>query len=354
MKKTWKQWMGAVLAAAMAVAVVGCGMDLSDNGDNNTPALPSLWERMGVNYADTSITSLDLITSPEFTFPSVVTIYMRIEDQFGAPAVTNPVFNQYNFVVSHGNIQNRVDMRTVPPPEYITGVTDKMYAIAIDSSGSMDGYFMDSTKIAAKNFVASAVAGGALCAIIDFDDDSRLVQPLTMDLSLLNDAIDSLEAEGNTAIGNALVEAAQQIGARPGMGAVVILTDGENTSGQEPAEAIPELLRFGLPVYTIGLGVSGDELDPAYDAAIVEPLREVAVETGGLAYFAVDPGADLGPIFSTILAQPLTQRDAWVLRTPITVPFSWNRNLAVMTTLYYQNIYGLHTAQDSGFIVPSL
>jgi uncharacterized protein YegL len=333
----------------LLISLAGCGVEVTDDEGAKT-AEPPIWQTAGVHYADTAITSLNLIVSPEFSSPTLVDIYARVEDQNGL-FVTVPRLNQYNFTIAQGTQRNFVDMTMVPYPDLIQNLENRMYAIAIDSSGSMLGPYMDATKVAAKAFAGAAVGTpGTTCAVIDFDDDARLVQKLTADVTALNPAIDGLVAEGNTAIGDALVISASQIGARPGRGAIVIMTDGANTAGRTTDEALTDILQYDLPVYAVGIGVSDNPSDTVhYNSTIVNQLATVTAATGGKAYFAPDPTVDLTSAFADILAQTPPLHDAYRLHSPLLM-FLPGQKIPLYTTVRYSNIYGTHEASSMAAI----
>lgn len=343
------RWALPATALALVFAVAGCGVEVTDDDNGNSAADTPTWQEGGVNYAETAIQSLSLIVSPEFSSPTLVDIYARVEDQNGL-FVSVPRLNQYNFTIAQGTRNNYVDMNRVPYPELIQNLENRMYVLAIDSSGSMFGSYMDATKVAAKGFAgAAAGTAGTSCAVVDFDDDARLVQKLTSDVTALNTAIDGLEASGLTAIGNALIMSATQIGARPGRGAIVLMTDGANTSGATPTEAMAAIKKFGLPVYVIGIGVSANPLSTLYNQEIVDQNLLIASETGGKAYFAPDPWADMTPAFADILAQVPPMHDAYLMHSPLLM-YLPGQPVYLNVGVMYQNVNGTHQATSSGTI----
>lgn len=72
-------------------------------------------------------------------------------------------------------------------------------ALVLDRSGSMEGEKIKNVKIGAKNYVNSTkTSQGDRNAIVGFESDYRIVQPLTGNRSKARDSIDTLIADGGT------------------------------------------------------------------------------------------------------------------------------------------------------------
>jgi Ca-activated chloride channel family protein len=150
-----------------------------------------------------------------------------------------------------------------------------------------------------------AVAGEALTQV-----------PLTVDYPVILAAVDNLQAgqlEDGTAIGSAIVTAANRLRDAPGRSRVVILlTDGENNRGSvDPRTAAQAAAAFDIRIYTIGVGTEGLAPVPVgkglfglryenrpvrIDEAL---LRDVASTTGGR-YFRARDAAALERIYEQI------------------------------------------------------
>jgi Ca-activated chloride channel family protein len=150
--------------------------------------------------------------------------------------------------------------------------------LAMDVSGSMCSTDVDPNRItvaqkAAIAFVQSQ-AGGAKIGLVAFAGVAGLQVPPTTDTDKLIEAIDKLSTARGTAIGSAILTAIDGIAAidptvapsgvdaesaqRPGYApdVIVLLTDGANTQGPEPATAAEAAAVRGVRVFTIGFGTT--------------------------------------------------------------------------------------------------
>ena len=151
--------------------------------------------------------------------------------------------------------------------------------IVIDRSGSMDGTPMSQALTAAKLLVDRAVLGQTRIGVTAFAGGvSNIVDMTLIDVeatrTAIKSAIDSIEAGGSTAIGDAAAEALNKVQATrtSGENAVVfLLSDGENNSGRAPSSVIPDYVDAKVPLFTFAFG----------DGADVATLRTMAEETAG-------------------------------------------------------------------------
>jgi Ca-activated chloride channel family protein len=137
-------------------------------------------------------------------------------------------------------------------------------------------------------------------------------------------AIDRLAPQGGTALGRGIQTSLSAIAGRTvqlpeqnalpeangpdigyfGSAAVILLTDGENTDGPDPAEAAEFASTAGVRVYPIGLGSPGGsvlQIDGfSVSTALDEPaLRKIADTTDGTYYNAADQRS-LTKVYSSI------------------------------------------------------
>lgn len=152
--------------------------------------------------------------------------------------------------------------------------------------------------------------------LVAFAGEALTQVPLTVDYPVILAAVDNLQAgqlEDGTAIGSAIVTAANRLRDAPGRSRVLILlTDGENNRGSvDPRTAAQAAAAFGIRIYTIGVGTEGLAPVPVgkglfglrYEnrpVRIDEPLlRDVASTTGGR-YFRARDAAALERIYEQI------------------------------------------------------
>ncbi|HXW05041.1 MAG TPA: VWA domain-containing protein [Vicinamibacterales bacterium] len=186
--------------------------------------------------------------------------------------------------------------------------------LLIDTSSSM--YDKMALVHEAGAGVVQLLRPGDRGAVVAFNDNVNVVQPLTGDVDLLTTAIRNTRGKGGTALHNAIYVSLKQFGRSARQGgevrrqAIAVLSDGEDTAsliGFE--ELMQEAQKSGVSVYPIGLQ-SGYAAVPAggrrYFSQTQYSLRKIAQETGAQAFFPQDI-AELNGIYATI-AEELTSQ----------------------------------------------
>ena len=177
--------------------------------------------------------------------------------------------------------------------------------LTTDVSGSMTATDVKPNRLvaakrAARSF-AEKVPARVNVGIVAFNQQTRVLQSPTLDREEVNVAIDSMEPSGGTATGEAIIASMRAFnrredasGRRP-PAAIVLLSDGASTSGQDPVEAAREAKRQGIRVYTVTLGTPGGTITvPREGGGQVttpvppdpESLEEIARASGGRAFTA--------------------------------------------------------------------
>lgn len=147
-------------------------------------------------------------------------------------------------------------------------------ALLLDSSGSMRES-MKELHEAASGFV-STLGEKDRALVIDFDDKVFLLQDLTDDKASLTESVNSTEALGDTAIYDALHAAYRKLRGIEGRKAIVLLSDGDDTSSQFAYDRVLEEAKLNdVLIYTIGLGPTVRK----------GALTNFADATGGRAFF---------------------------------------------------------------------
>ena len=160
-------------------------------------------------------------------------------------------------------------------------------AMVLDSSGSMRDS-MKELHEAASGFI-DTLRPIDRALVIDFDDKVFLLQDITADLAALKDAVTSTEALGSTALYDSLHAAYRKLRGVEGRKAVILLTDGDDTSSLYGYERILEEVKGGsIMIFTIGLGEAKKSV-----------LRELAETTGGRAFF-VSKASELAGTYKKI------------------------------------------------------
>jgi Ca-activated chloride channel family protein len=182
---------------------------------------------------------------------------------------------------------------------------------------------LDAAKAAARTFVAKQPSTIRL-GVVAFGDSAVISQQPTNDRTQVLAAIDRLAPQGGTALGRGIVSAISAIAGKPisvdetgqdgtaggddlgyyGSAAVVLLSDGENTTEPDPLVLAELASTAGVRIYPIGLGspqgtvleVDGFQVATRLDEAT---LRQIADTTDGTYYAASDTAA-LSKVYSAI------------------------------------------------------
>lgn len=128
----------------------------------------------------------------------------------------------------------------------------KSIEFLIDTSGSMRGEKIAGVKIAVKSIIES-IPSDIQVGIITFSSNAKILVPLTKDRKILLEAISNLQANGETAIFDAI-----KLGIESSIGLadsrVILLTDGEDTVSKESLKTLLESISLKqIPVDSIGL-----------------------------------------------------------------------------------------------------
>lgn len=198
---------------------------------------------------------------------------------------------------------------------------------------------LDAAKAAARTFVARQPSTIRL-GVVAFGDSAVISQQPTDDRSMVLAAIDRLAPQGGTALGRGIVSAISAIAGKPisvdetgqdgtaggdelgyyGSAAVVLLSDGENTTEPDPLVLAELASTAGVRIYPIGLGspqgtvleVDGFQISTRLDEA---SLQQIADTTDGT-YYAASDAAALSKVYSSIDL-------AWTARTEQREVTSW-------------------------------
>jgi len=168
--------------------------------------------------------------------------------------------------------------------------------ILVDTSGSMAGSLVEAEKAAA-GFLQSVMKPKDKSFLVSFARRSRLDMPPTDDVGAMVQAIEGLQAMGETALHDALVHSLYYFRGVQGQRAMVLLSDGDdNISYISFKDALEYASRSGVAIYTIGLNLS------AFDTGIKGKLGELSASSGGRAFFTSHP-EELPAIYKQIEAE---------------------------------------------------
>lgn len=298
--------------------------------------------------------------------PVFILVYLRIQ-QRRQQIVEN--MGSLGFVqdASGGRIGRR---RHIPPILFLAGLTILLVALArphavvalpglesivilsFDVSGSMSATDMEPTRMeaaraAARDFVQRQ-PGNVEIGVVAFSDGGISVQAPTKDQDTILAAIDRLTPQRGTSLGSGILASlnaiAQDRGDVPVTGAgdsltpiptptpvpygtyipaaIVLLTDGENTTNPDPLEAALAASQQGVRVYTIGVGSAAGTTLTVNEFTVFtqlnEPmLQQIAAITDGM-YFNAQSEEDLREIYENLDAQVVVKPE----KTEVTSVFT--------------------------------
>jgi VWFA-related protein len=150
-------------------------------------------------------------------------------------------------------------------------------ALVLDASSSMI-YEMPKATRAAARFVEGTLKPGDRCVVFSIRSTPRREVALTSDLAAVGNAVKTLKASGQTALYDAISTAERELRDEKNRRAIVILTDGGDTSSIATFDEIDRLTKeAGVPIYVIAY-TSGDPDDDPHE---INQLQYLAGETGG-------------------------------------------------------------------------
>ena len=191
----------------------------------------------------------------------------------------------------------------------VTDVSRSMLAEDVEPSR------LEAARDAAQKFLEE-VPDEARVGAVAFSTEPHTVEPPTDDHQKIADLIDALSADGGTATGDAL-DAALELLDRPGRqrppAAIVLLSDGETTTGRDPIEIAREAKRRKIPIHTFALGTNGGVIRSPDGALIPVPpdpetMRRIAELSGGRS-FAVEDADDLAGLYRELGSRVATEKE---------------------------------------------
>jgi Ca-activated chloride channel family protein len=209
--------------------------------------------------------------------------------------------------------------------------------LAVDTSGSMAATDVAPDRLSAAQEAAETFLDRSpkdlQVGLVAFSEIPVRILPPTDDQATVRELVGLLKANGGTAMGDALLNAVEISRPRAGEGpaserspefaeiekpptetrrleekspaAVVLLSDGTNTSGETtPLEAAHKAREQGIPVYTVALGTPEgvvEEFGGGYKPAPPDKktLQRIAEITGG-EFFASSSATDLARVYDNL------------------------------------------------------
>ena len=225
--------------------------------------------------------------------------------------------------------------------------------LALDVSASMRASDVEPTRLeaaqaAAREFVAGQPRSTRI-GIVAFAGSAALVQPPTTNRTDILAAIDHLQLQHATAVGSGLLvslkalfpqqdfevapprrhgapSAREEFKPVPAgsytAGAIVLLTDGQTTTGPDPVEAARIAAAHGVRVFTVGVGTDNGQLLTGEGWSMrvrldEEPLKAIADLTRA-EYFYAGNALDLKKVYQSLTSKLVLEKR----ETEITALFS--------------------------------
>ncbi|MDX9924450.1 MAG: VWA domain-containing protein [Ignavibacteriaceae bacterium] len=214
-------------------------------------------------------------------------------------------------------------------------------AMVLDISGSMLAEDFKPNRLeAAKNVIDKFVKGRTSdkIGLVIFAGESFTQVPLTIDYMVLRNLLKEVYSgmvEDGTAIGNAIANGVNRLKTSKAKSKVMILlTDGVNNSGEiDPMTAAQIAQKFGIRIYTVGVGSMGQAPYPfntpfgrRYQMVPVEIdenlLKNISKQTGGN-YFRATGNKSLENIYNEIDRLEKTRVEVTSYRKAAELFYNW-------------------------------
>ena len=165
--------------------------------------------------------------------------------------------------------------------------------MAVDNSGSMDER-MATARDAGAAFFHNVLRKGDKAFLVAFDSQPHLVQKWSPELKEIYSGLAKMRAEESTALYDAIVYSLYNFSGVKGQKALVLVTDGKDTSSKFTFEqALEYAQRAAVPVYAIGIGIRSLDMDTKVK------LNRITGETGGSSYY-IENVSQLSQIYTDI------------------------------------------------------
>jgi Ca-activated chloride channel homolog len=201
--------------------------------------------------------------------------------------------------------------------------------LTMDSSASMTATDVAPSRLEAAKSAANTFLDGLperfRVGLVSFSSSVRVLEEPTDDRDAVRESLDTIEGDIGTALGDA-IEASVAVATDPEeedaagdkpLSAVLLLSDGANSTGSEPLAVVDEAKEAGVPIYTIALGTESGTVEITNDYGQTETynvppdpetLKQIADETGGR-FFEAPTQADLEAVYEEIGSQVSTENE---------------------------------------------
>jgi Ca-activated chloride channel family protein len=241
--------------------------------------------------------------SPDFTYSSIK-IFVNVERKLKEKIADLPVWLKLMslafLIVAAARPQSFSSGENI----YTEGID---IAMVLDISGSMMAEDFKPNRVeAAKKVIDDFIAGRTndKIGLVIFSGESFTQCPLTIDYSVLRNLLKEIHTgmiEDGTAIGNAIANGVNRLkDSKSKSKVMILLTDGVNNRGEiDPLTAAQIAQKFGIRIYTVGVGTIGEAPYPfqtpfgvRYQMIPVDIdeniLQQISKITGGKYFRATD------------------------------------------------------------------
>ncbi|MFV0452455.1 MAG: VWA domain-containing protein [Propioniciclava sp.] len=189
--------------------------------------------------------------------------------------------------------------------------------LAIDVSRSMAATDVAPSRLEAAQELSKEFIGSLPeqynVAIVSMSGNPATRLAPTTERTFAHRAVDALTLQDSTAIGDTITVALSALEMAPkaddgsvAPGAIVMLSDGKNTTGPAPAQAAAEAANAEVPIHTIAYGTQNGWVDLDGEREEVPPDRElmeaIADRTGGT-YAAAESAGDLSRVYESLRSE---------------------------------------------------
>ncbi len=242
------------------------------------PALPGAdFARVAVYLDDGTIIEdvefLSADTPMAETVVNLVEVYVVVNDAEGKPITT---LEPDDFVLRAGR-------REIPIERFaVAEDVPLVLGLAVDSSQSMWALMPD-TRQAAARFLGNTLTRIDQAFVVDFDSRPRLLSDTTADVAELIGTLGKIQADGFTALYDAIQFSLVHLARDQGRRALVVLTDGDDQGSQSGyRRTFRTAGNTGVPIYVISM--SQPEVPGARGPRKLD-LEAITKASGGRVYY---------------------------------------------------------------------
>ncbi|HVR94998.1 MAG TPA: VWA domain-containing protein, partial [Thermoanaerobaculia bacterium] len=165
--------------------------------------------------------------------------------------------------------------------------------LVLDASTSMASSLSEAQRAAA-GFLQNLVTPRDRCFAMGFSTRPYLLMAPVNDAEAVGRSLEGIQAIGSTALYDAVVTSLYYFRGFQGQRAMILLSDGDDTSSHTPFERVLEFAqRSGVAIYPIGLGIGALHMEAR------NKLSQLAEATGGQTFF-VDRADQLAQVYDQI------------------------------------------------------